>query len=82
MSDNVDSVMNDAATDDRYGADVLLPGWRDAGKKTIPTQEATRDLVVEEVATGFCGAVIRIEKKIVTLEDRHGKLRLFPLGGA
>ena len=81
MSDNVDSVMNDAANDDRYGADVLLPGWRDAGKKTIPTQEATRDLVVEEVATGFCGAVIRIEKKIVTLEDRHGKLRLFPLGG-
>ena len=73
--------MNDAADDDRYGADVLLPGWRDAGKKTIPTQEATRDLVVEEVATGFCGAVIRIEKKIVTLEDRHGKLRLFPLGG-
>lgn len=81
MSDNVDSVMIDAANDDRYGADVLLPGWRDAGKKTIPTQEATRDLVVEEVATGFCGAVIRIEKKIVTLEDRHGKLRLFPLGG-
>ena len=81
MSDNVDSVMNDTANGDRYGADVLLPGWRDAGKKTIPTQEATRDLVVEEVATGFCGAVIRIEKKIVTLEDRHGKLRLFPLGG-
>ena len=67
--------------DDRYSADVLSPGWRDVGKKTIPTQEATRDLVVEEVATGFCGAVIRIEKKIVTLEDRHGKLRLFPLGG-
>jgi hypothetical protein len=67
--------------DDRYSADVLSPGWRDVGKKTIPTQEATRDLVVEEVTTGFCGAVIRIEKKIVTLEDRRGKLRLFPLGG-
>ena len=66
---------------DRYSADVLSPGWRDAGRKVIPTQEATPDLVVEEVATGFCGAVVRIEKKIVTLEDRHGKLRLFPLGG-
>jgi len=66
--------------DDRYGADALSPGWRDAGRIIIPTQEATRDLVVEEVATGFCGAVIRVEKRIVTLEDRHGKLRLFPLG--
>lgn len=67
--------------DDRYSADVLSPGWRDAGRKVIPSVAATRDLVVEEVATGFCGAVIRVEKKIVTLEDRHGKLRLFPLGG-
>jgi hypothetical protein len=67
--------------DDRYGQDVLSPGWRDAGRIKIPTQEATRDLVVEEVATGFCGAIVRIEKNIVTLEDRHGKLRLFPLGG-
>ncbi|TFD33492.1 DUF3097 domain-containing protein [Cryobacterium cryoconiti] len=66
---------------DRYSADVLSPGWRDAGRKVIPTREAVNDLVVEEVATGFCGAVLRVEKKIVTLEDRHGKLRLFPLGG-
>ncbi len=66
--------------DDRYGTDVLSPGWRDAGRTRIPTQEATRDLVVEEVATGFCGAVVRVEKGIVTLEDRHGKHRLFPLG--
>jgi len=67
--------------DDRYGQDVLAPGWQKAGRIAIPRQEATRDLVVEEVATGFCGAVIRVEKGIVTLEDRHGKLRLFPLGG-
>lgn len=66
--------------DDRYGADVLSPGWREAGRIIIPTQEATRDLVVEEVTTGFCGAILRIEKNIVTLEDRLGKLRLFPLG--
>ncbi|SDK15762.1 Protein of unknown function [Cryobacterium psychrotolerans] len=65
---------------ERYGADVLSPGWRDVGRTVIPTREAVRDLVVEEATTGFCGAVIRVEKKIVTLEDRHGKLRLFPLG--
>jgi len=66
--------------EERYGADVLSPGWRDVGRTVIPTREAVRDLVVEEAATGFCGAVIRIEKKIVTLEDRNGRLRLFPLG--
>jgi hypothetical protein len=66
--------------DDRYSQDVLFAGWKDAGRRVVPQREAVRDLVVEEVATGFCGAVIRVEKKVVTLEDRHGKLRLFPLG--
>jgi hypothetical protein len=65
---------------DRYSNDVLATGWRDVGRTVIPTREAVRDLVVEESATGFCGAVIRLEKNIVTLEDWHGKLRLFPLG--
>jgi hypothetical protein len=67
--------------EDRYSNDVLAAGWREAGRRVVPQQEAVRDLVVEEVATGFCGAVLRVEKKVVTLEDRHGKLRLFPLGG-
>jgi hypothetical protein len=66
----------------RYTEDVLRPGWRDIGRTVVPTREATRDLVVEEVATGFCGAIVRLEKHIVTLEDRHGALRLFPLGSA
>ena len=66
--------------EDRYSNDVLAAGWRQAGRRVVPQQEAVRDLVVEEVATGFCGAVLRVEKKVVTLEDRHGKLRLFPLG--
>lgn len=65
---------------DRYGSDVLAGDWRKAGRPVVPEQLATKDLVVEEVATGFCGAVVRVEKKIVTLEDRFGKLRLFPLG--
>lgn len=41
-------------------------------------------LVVEEVTTGWVGAVKRVEKSggmhVVVLEDRHGKMRTFPLG--
>jgi hypothetical protein len=60
----------------------LTPPWK---KKSTPAPEvpAEPDLVVEEVSTGFCGAVIRCEKTAegptVTLEDRFGKHRVFPL---
>ncbi len=41
-------------------------------------------MVLEEVSTGFVGAVIRAEKSggvhLVELEDRHGTRRAFPLG--
>jgi hypothetical protein len=63
-----------------YGPD-LTPPW----KRSVPVPEvaAERDLVVEEAATGFCGAVVACEKSAegftVTLEDRFGKLRVFPL---
>jgi hypothetical protein len=63
-----------------YAADVLAGDWRK--KKAIPVVPAERDLVVEEAATGFCGAVVLCEKDAVTLEDRHGKRRMFPLGPA
>ncbi|OII68763.1 DUF3097 domain-containing protein [Streptomyces sp. CC77] len=55
----------------------LTPPW----KKQAPAPEvpAEPDLVVEEVATGFCGAVVRCEAGTVTLEDRFGKHRVFPL---
>jgi hypothetical protein len=59
----------------------LTPPW----KKSAPAPEvpAEPDLVVEEATTGFCGAVVRVEKTAegltVTLEDRFGKLRVFPL---
>jgi hypothetical protein len=40
--------------------------------------------VVEEADTGWCGAVVRVEKAggmhVVHLEDRHGRTRGFPLG--
>ena len=41
--------------------------------------EAERGLVVEDAEGRFCGAVVGHEKGAVTLEDRHGKRRQFPL---
>jgi hypothetical protein len=66
----------------RYGAEDLIPPWK--RPKPVVSVEAVADLVVEEVETGFCGAVVRVEKTpagfTVTLEDRHRKHRVFPLG--
>jgi hypothetical protein len=36
-------------------------------------------LVVEDAASGFCGAVLRCERDVVLLEDRKGQVRTFPL---
>jgi hypothetical protein len=66
--------------DDRYGSDVLAGFTRRAPVVPPTIVEADRDLVVEEVATGFVGAVVGIEHRFVQLEDRHGRVRLFPLG--
>ncbi|MFB8893817.1 MULTISPECIES: DUF3097 domain-containing protein [Microbacterium] len=67
--------------DDRYGTDVLAAGWRDAGRKVVPEVPADPDLVVEVAADGYCGAVVAVRGGNVELEDRLGKVRLFPLGG-
>jgi hypothetical protein len=58
-----------------YGRDVLS-GPR---KKQVPEVPAEPGLVAEDPASGFCGAVVRIERGNVVLEDRHGNHRLFPL---
>ncbi|MEU6850677.1 DUF3097 domain-containing protein [Actinacidiphila alni] len=64
-----------------YDNPDLTPPW----KRSTPAPEvaAERDLVVEEAGTGFCGAVVRVEKTAegltVTLEDRFGKHRVFPM---
>ncbi|MEV7175917.1 DUF3097 domain-containing protein [Kitasatospora sp. NPDC093679] len=64
----------------QYGPD-LTPPWK--RQQPAPEVPAERDLVVEEAATGFCGAVVRCEKTAegltVTLEDRFGKHRVFPM---
>lgn len=54
------------------------------GGRGVPAVDATAGLVVEDVETGWCGAVVRTEKSggihLVVLEDRHGRTRSFPLG--
>src|SRR5439155_24388295 len=51
-------------------------------RRTIPEVTVEPGLVVEDPASGFCGAVIRMEQGNVVLEDRHGRHRLFPLNPA
>lgn len=65
---------------DPYPSDVLATDWRRSKTPPPAEHEAVMDLVVEEVMSGWCGAVTGIEGKTVQLEDRHGKRRVFPLG--
>ena len=63
-----------------YGPDVLAGDWRHARRPDVPVVPAERGLVVEEAGgNGFCGAVVDCEKHVVTLEDRFGRQRVFPL---
>jgi hypothetical protein len=65
---------------DPYGRDVLADFGRHAPKAAPTVVEAVRDLVVEEVASGFVGAVVGYEGRLLRLEDRRGSIRLFPIG--
>jgi len=69
---------------DRYGADVLSGDWRVPRGGRAREIEAENGLVVEDVETGWCGAVVRVEKaggmQVVHLEDRRGRSKGFPLG--
>ena len=65
---------------DRYGSDILARNPH-APKRVRSTEHAVEpDMVVEDAQSGFVGAVVRIEQGRVDLEDRHGKVRSFPLG--
>ncbi|MEJ3651745.1 DUF3097 domain-containing protein [Actinomycetes bacterium KLBMP 9759] len=58
-----------------FGAD----GTRRVTRTAVPEVAAETDLVVEDPASGFCGAVVAVDVREVTLEDRHGARRVFPL---
>jgi hypothetical protein len=67
---------------DRYGSDVLATDWR-APKNGRATETAAElGQVVEEVTTDWCGEIVAVDRDLdtLTLEDRRGKRRTFPLG--
>lgn len=70
-----------------YSDDVLSGDWRAAGRRVVPETHADLGLVVElpagdaaDNAAGYVGAVVRVDAGNVHLEDRHGRVRVFPLG--
>ncbi len=64
-----------------YGPSALEPR---AAKPELPQVAADLGTVVEDPQSGFCGAIVAVEKQpggiIVELEDRFGARRSFPLG--
>lgn len=70
----------DAQPDDRYGSDVLAGDWRSVGRPVVAEVTAELDLVVEVADGGWTGAVVGADRRTVALEDRHGRVRHFPLG--
>lgn len=65
---------------DRYGRDVLARNPH-APKRVRSTEHPVEPgMVVEDAQSGYVGAVVRVESGRVELEDRHGKVRIFPLG--
>jgi len=62
---------------DRYGTDVLAAGRRKPRSTEHPVEMG---MVVEDVESGYVGAVVRVEYGRIDLEDRHGRTRGFPLG--
>jgi hypothetical protein len=61
----------------RYGPNVTSRAPR-----VIQQVEARPDVVAEDIASGFCGAVVNCTSTTVTLEDFRGKTRTFPLDPA
>lgn len=62
-----------------YGNDILSRRGRGT---PVPELAAEPGVVVEDPASGFCGAVVRVEQGRVVLEDAKGRQRLFPMAPA
>ncbi|MCD4558023.1 DUF3097 family protein [Schaalia sp. lx-100] len=76
--------MPPATYDDPYGPDVLAynPHPQRPRSREVPVELG---MVLEDVSTGWVGAVVHVEKSggmhVIVLEDRRGRRRTFPLGG-
>jgi DUF3097 family protein len=69
-------------THDRYGSDILGSDRRAPARGRATPAVATPGLVVEEVMTDWCGEIVAVDRDlgVLTLEDRRGRRRTFPLG--
>ncbi|MDR1187253.1 MAG: DUF3097 domain-containing protein [Bifidobacteriaceae bacterium] len=69
---------------DRYGRDVLAADPHRPKLTASDRVEAEIGLVVEDAETGWVGAIVKVEKSggmlVVSLEDRHGRVRGFRMG--
>lgn len=65
---------------DRYAGDPIAGFRARSGPRAVPEQAAEPGLVLEDPGSGFVGAVLRIADSLIELEDRHGRVRGFPLG--
>jgi hypothetical protein len=67
----------------QYSRDILAPENRKPrpGQGPVPQVEAEPGLVVEDFEGRFCGAIVAIDAGAATVEDRHGKRRVFPSPG-
>src|SRR5450631_4607097 len=76
----VECQVYDATVDNRYGADILSGDWRVPKNGRSREVEAESGLVVEDIETGWCGAVIRVEKaggmQVVTCRTATGAARV------
>ena len=66
--------------EDRYSGDPIAGFRARPAPVAAPEQPAEPGLVLEDPGSGFVGAVIGIADGLVELEDRHGRMRGFPLG--
>lgn len=64
-----------------YGADVL-GAPRTPRRPPPPAVAAQLGMVVEHRESGWCGAIVLVEKDAVLLEDRQHRRRTFPLAPA
>ncbi len=65
---------------DRYGNDILSRNPHQRSRPKSVEHAAEIGLVVEDATSGFVGAIVRIEYGRMDLEDRHGRVRGFPVG--
>jgi hypothetical protein len=65
---------------DRYGNDILSRNPHRGRRPTSVEMPVEIGMVVEDATSGFVGAVVRVEYGRMDLEDRHGRVRGFPVG--